>query len=280
MSKKNVSKNIKLISKIIALFIYLIFSIFPFYWILITSFKPKQDIFTIPIQYWPTNFTLDNYVEIFRISKFGKYFFNSLTVALVGSAATLIIGILGGYVLARFKFRGKNRILMLYLFTQMIPGFIVLAPLYVMMAKFQLINKLAGLMVLYTAMLIPYCTITLRGFFQRIPDSLEEAAMVDGCGRIHSLIRVILPVMLSGIAATFIFLFVQCWNELFLAVMFIDAESKKTIPVALNSFIMKYDINWGALAAGTVVSIIPTIILFAFIQKYITGGMTQGAVKG
>lgn len=135
-------------------------------------------------------------------------------------------------------------------------------------------------MVAYTAMLIPYCTISLRGFFQRIPESIEEAAMIDGCSRLYALFKVVTPVMLPGIAATYIFTFVQCWNEVFQAIMFIDIEANKTIPVALNSFIMKYDINWGALSAGTVISIIPTIILFGFIQKYMAAGLTDGAIKG
>jgi multiple sugar transport system permease protein len=277
--KKSKGKIIGLIFKIAALGIYLVFTIFPFLWIFITSIKPRKEIFTFPVMYWPSKATLDNYIQIFKISKFDKYLLNSLIVSIVGAGAALFIGILGGYVLARFKFKGKNKILLAYLFTQMIPGFIILAPLYILLSKLGLINRLSALMILYTASLIPYCTVSLRGFFQRIPGSLEEAAMVDGCSRFHALFYIVIPVMLPGIAATYIFAFVQCWNELFQAVMFIDVEYKKTIPVALNSFIMKYDIDWGALSAGTVISILPTIILFAFIQKYITGGLTQGAIK-
>ena len=277
--KKSKGKIIGLIFKIAALGIYLVFTIFPFLWIFITSIKPRKEIFTFPVMYWPSKATLDNYIQIFKISKFDKYLLNSLIVSIVGAGAALFIGILGGYVLARFKFKGKNKILLAYLFTQMIPGFIILAPLYILLSKLGLINRLSALMILYTASLIPYCTVSLRGFFQRIPGSLEEAAMVDGCSRFRALFYIVIPVMLPGIAATYIFAFVQCWNELFQAVMFIDVEYKKTIPVALNSFIMKYDIDWGALSAGTVISILPTIILFAFVQKYITGGLTQGAIK-
>lgn len=167
-----------------------------------------------------------------------------------------------------------------FLFTQMVPMFIILAPLYTFMSRLNLINHPGSLMLSYMVMNIPYSTVTLRGFFQRIPGSLEEAAQIDGCNRIQSLLRVVIPVMSSGIAATFMFIFVQCWNEVFLAIMFIDVEKYKTIPVALNSFIMKYDINWGALSAGIVVSILPTIFMFTFVQKYIATGLTAGAVKG
>lgn len=275
--KKNIMRKT---GKIFCLSLFLIFILFPFVWILLTSFKPQKEIFSFPLHFLPQKFTLDNYIKIFEISRFGIYFLNSFIVALVGAACSMFIGLLGGYILARFKFKGKSGILVAYLFTQMIPMFILLAPLYVMLSKYNMTNKLSTLMILYTAMLIPYCTVTLKGFFQRIPYSLEEAAMIDGCGRFRALFKIIIPLMLPGISATYMFAFVQCWNEIFAAIMFIDVEKYKTIPVALNSFIMKYDIDWGSLSAGTVISIFPTIILFAFAQKFIAEGLTQGAVKG
>lgn len=260
--------------------IFLAITIFPLYWIIITSFKTQKDIFSLPIQYWPKEFTLDNYIQIFKISHFQTYIFNSFLVSIVASFIVLIISMLGGYVLARFKFKGKGQVMGGFLITQMVPIFIGMAPLYMMMSNMQLINHLFSLMLIYTVMLIPFCTIIMVGFFQKIPNSLEEAAMIDGCSRISALFKVIVPVMLPGIMATFIFAFVQCWNELIMAVMFIDEESVKTIPVAMNSFIKKYDIEWGAMSAGTVLSVIPTMILFAFCQKYLVNGLTQGAVKG
>lgn len=260
--------------------IFLAITIFPLYWIIITSFKTQKDIFSLPIQYWPKEFTLDNYIQIFKISHFQTYIFNSFLVSIVASFIVLIISMLGGYVLARFKFKGKGQVMGGFLITQMVPIFIGMAPLYMMMSNMQLINHLFSLMLIYTVMLIPFCTIIMVGFFQKIPSSLEEAAMIDGCSRISALFKVIVPVMLPGIMATFIFAFVQCWNELIMAVMFIDEETVKTIPVAMNSFIKKYDIEWGAMSAGTVLSVIPTMILFAFCQKYLVNGLTQGAVKG
>lgn len=263
----------------LALTIYFVVVVGPVLWILLTSFKNKQSIYTFPVKYLPAPFTWDNYIDIFRISNFGRYFLNSLLVAVIGSALAMILSIMGGYVMARFKFRGRSGLMLGFLITQMIPMFVILAPLYEMMGKMRLINKLPSLMIVYMAMMIPYCTITLRGFFQRIPNALEEAAMIDGCSRVKSLVLIILPVMATGIASTFLFAFVQCWNEIFLAVMFIDSEHLKTIPVAINSFIMKYDINWGSLTAGMIVSIVPTMLVFAYIQKYIAGGLTAGAVK-
>ena len=266
--------------RVVVLGSFLAFAIFPLYWIVITSLKGQKEIFSLPISYWPDQVTFQNYIEIFRISHFQVYIWNSFLVSLVASSIVVVIAMLGGYVLARFSFRGKRQVMFGLLNTQMIPMFIGLAPLYVMMSKMHILNSLASLMLIYTVMLIPFCTIIMSGFFQRIPTALEEAAMMDGCSRISALFRVIVPIMLPGIAATFIFAFVQCWNELIMAVLFIDEESVKTIPVAMNAFIKKFDIEWGAMSAATVLSVIPTMLLFAFCQKYLVEGLTQGAVKG
>lgn len=260
--------------------VYLLIIIGPLYWMLITSLKPQKEIFSLPIRYWPETFTLENYANIFTITKFHIYVMNSLLVSLVAAAVVLIIATLSSYVLARHKFRGSGQIMFFFFLTQVIPAFIGFAPLYLMMSKMNMINNLSGLIIIYTVMSIPFSTIILKGFFQRVPSSLEEAALIDGCSRLGALARVILPVMLPGLSATFIFAFVQNWNELFFSVMVIDSENLKTIPVAMNSFITKFDVDWGSMSAATILSVIPTIILFALCQKLIVQGLTQGAEKG
>ncbi|QHT59132.1 carbohydrate ABC transporter permease [Paenibacillus lycopersici] len=266
--------------KIVFLAIYLLLMVFPLYWIVITSFKPQKDIFSFPLRYWPKTFTMDNYINIFKISKFQIYIGNSLIVAILAALIVIVIAVLSAYVLARFKFRGHGQIMLAFFLTQMLPGFIALAPLYLMMSHMNLLNTRFSLVLMYTVGLIPFSTIMLRGFFQRIPSSLEEAAMIDGCSRWSALLRVIIPVMLPGIASTFIFAFVQNWNELFLAAMFIDDEKLKTLPVAMNAFILKFDVDWGSMSAGVVLSVIPTVVIFAFAQRFIVEGLTQGAEKG
>lgn len=169
---------------------------------------------------------------------------------------------------------------MFFLITQMIPTFIMLPSLYQMLAKHHLLNNIFTLAILYTNMMIPFSVVTLRGFFDGIPVALEEAAWIDGCGYLSGLVRVIVPLMKPGIAATFIFAFINSWNELFMAIMFIDKEDLKTIPVGLNGLILKYDIKWGEMAAGVILALIPTIILFSFAQKYMIEGLTAGSVKG
>ncbi|GIQ63336.1 ABC transporter permease [Paenibacillus cisolokensis] len=259
---------------------FLVVMVFPLYWITITSLKPQKDIFTYPIRYWPERISFENYESIFRISKFHIYIGNSLMISIVASLIVIVIAVFSAYVMARYRFRGHGQIMLGFFATQMLPGFISLSSLYMMMSSMNLINNRFSLILMYTVIMIPFSTILLRGFFQRIPSSLEEAAMMDGCSRISALFRVIIPVMLPGIASTFIFAFVQNWNELFLAVMFIDDEPLKTLPVAMNSFVQKFDVDWGAMSAGTVLSVIPTVVLFAVAQRFIVEGLTQGAEKG
>lgn len=273
-------QGLQITTKIGFLGAFLLFSLFPLYWIIITSLKPVKDIFKTPLEYWPKELSIENYIKLFEISKFHISIMNSLIVSITAAFFVLCITLLSAYTLARFNFRAKRYIFLAFLITQMIPIFIALAPLYMLMSKLNLLNTLYSLLLIYTVKLIPFGTIILFGFLQRIPSSLEEAARIDGCSRLGALYRIVVPVMLPGIAATFIFAFVQCWDELFLAIMFIDKESAKTIPVALNSFILKYDIDWGSISAATVLSVIPTMVLFSLFHKYLIHGLTSGAVKG
>ncbi|MFD4591955.1 carbohydrate ABC transporter permease [Streptomyces rubiginosohelvolus] len=260
--------------------LWLIFTIFPLYWITITSFKPAGDIFTFPLAYWPEDFSLENYSGLFGASQFGTYLLNSLIVSAVAGTVATVISMLSAYVLARFEFRTKTALLMAALVTQMIPSFIALGPLYLLMTDLRLVDNRLGLVLVYIAVCIPFCTVMLRGFFANIPDTLEEAAMIDGCSRLGALFRVLLPVMKPGIVAAFIFNFVNCWNELFLSVTLMNSDDNKTVPTALNGFISTFNIDWGSMSAAAVLTILPTMVLFAFASRHIVQGLTAGAVKG
>lgn len=279
--KHTPASALRSIAKFLFLSLFLVVVLFPFYWMVITSLKPTQaDIYAYPIQYWPANPSLNNYRTILRKENFSNYFFNSLTISTAAGCLAVFVGMFASYVIARYRFRGRSALLFFFLFTQMVPMFIILAPLYQMMGSLGLVNKRGTMVLLYTNMMIPFSVVTLRGFFEGVPRSIEEAAQIDGCGRLRALFTVILPVILPGLASVIIFAFVNSWNELFLAVMFLDDNAKKTLPVALNGFILKFDIEWGQLSAGTVISIVPTMVLFGFIQKYMATGLTAGAVKG
>lgn len=266
--------------KVVGLTVWMIITLFPLYWIVLTSFKPASQIAEYPVRYWPRAFSLENYASLFSKAQFGQYILNSLIVASTGAIVATCIALLSGYVLSRFRFRGRGAVMIAFLVTQMIPMFIALGPLYQMYTALGLVNSRIGLVLVYIAMTIPFSSIMLRGFFDNVPDSLEEAAMVDGLNRFSALWRVLVPVLLPGIIATFIFNFVNIWNELFLSVTLINSDNKRTIPTALNGFISSFNIEWGPMSAAAVLTIIPTMVLFAFASKWIVAGLTQGATKG
>ena len=269
-----------IILRAVGLTLWMLITLFPLYWILLTSFKPANQIAEYPVRYWPREFSFDNYTSLFQKSQFGDYLLNSLVVSASAALVATIIALLSAYVLSRFQFRSKGAVMMAFLVTQMIPAFIALGPLYQMFTNLGLVDKRFGLVLVYIAMTIPFASIMLRGFFENVPDSLDEAAMVDGASRFGALWRVILPVMTPGIIATFIFNFVNSWNELFLAVTLINTDDRKTIPTALNGFISSFNIEWGPMSAAAVLTILPTMVLFAFASRWIVAGLTQGATKG
>jgi multiple sugar transport system permease protein len=194
--------------KFLFLGLWLVITVFPLYWIVVTSFKKPGAIFSYPLTYWPEVFSIENYLGLFSKAQFGTYVLNSLIVATVAAVVATFISMLSAYVLARFEFRSKGAILLAFLATQMIPSFIALGPLYLLMTQLKLVDNRFGLILIYIAVCIPFCTVMLRGFFENIPDALEEAAMIDGCSRFGALFRVLVPVLKPGIVAAFIFNFV------------------------------------------------------------------------
>jgi len=277
---KHLRKQAPELVRRLILLVFLLFTLLPFYWMFVTSVKTRQEIYGGGITLWPEQFTWANYADTLRTSSFPQYFLNSLTVTIISSVLVLIVSVMGGYSLSRYRFKGKKLVLVTFLATQMIPIMVLIVPLFILFSNIGAINHLSSLIMTYTVMNIPFCLITMSSFFQRIPVSLEEAAMIDGCSKPQAMMRVILPVMLPGIVAVFVFAFTGAWNELFFGVMFTNGETAKTIPVGLSAFVQKFDINWGQMSAGGIMSLIPVVIMFAVVQKYIISGLTQGAVKG
>ncbi|RRD49677.1 carbohydrate ABC transporter permease [Arachnia propionica] len=266
--------------RVAGLGLWLLITIFPLYWIILTSLKPARHIAEYPVRYWPREVSVENYTSLLDKAQFGTYLVNSLVVSSAAATVATLIALLSGYVLSRFSFRGRGAVMGAFLVTQMIPAFIALGPLYQVFTDLGLVDTRFGLVLVYIAMTIPFSAIMLRGFFAGVPDSLEEAAMVDGLTRLGALWRVIVPAMTPGIIATFIFNFVNCWNELFLATTLINRDDARTIPTALNSFISGFNIEWGPLSAAAVMTIVPTMLLFAVASRWIVSGLTQGATKG
>lgn len=280
MKKSQKRKVINLVRFLILAFYFLLVTL-PIYWMVITSLKTNPEIINSQkITYFPEVFTLENYTSLFNMLDYGRYLYNSTLITVISAICVVILSIFGGYGLARFKFKGKGAVLLFFLITQMVPSILVIIPLYIFFSKAGLINTHFSLFLFYMITNLPFCVITMRSFFERIPYVLEEAAYVDGCSRMQSLVKIILPVMFPGIVAVFVFAFVGAWNELIAGTIFINTPDMWTIPVGLKSLIGKYNVQWGALMAGGVLALLPTGIMFIFVQKYVVEGLTSGAVKG
>ena len=267
--------------RVLALACFFAFAVLPFFWVFITSIKPTEEIFTFPLKYFPSHISFAGYSKLLGFAKFNTYFINSLWISLLAATGGLAVSILAGFALSRLRTRRsiKGLLLVLY-FTQMVPTFILMAPLFFTLSKLHLTNNRLVLAVVYTATVIAFGAIMAKSFFDHIPTSLEEAALMDGCDTLNALFRVILPISLPGLIAIFSFAFVNVWNELFLAVMLMSTDRKMTVPVALNSFISKAGVSWDVMSAGIVLALLPTMAIFAIGQKYIIAGLTEGGVKG
>jgi multiple sugar transport system permease protein len=267
--------------RVLALACFMAFAALPFIWVLITSLKPTQEIFTFPLSYVPSRISLSGYAKLLGFAQFGVYFINSLGISLLAAAGGLAVSILAGFALSRLKTkRGIRGLLLVLYFTQMVPSFILMAPLFFTLSKLHATNNRLVLALVYAATTVAFGAIMAKSFFDHIPASIEEAAFIDGCDPLNALFRVILPISLPGLVAIFSFAFVNVWNELFLAVMLMSSDKKMTVPVALNSFISKAGISWDIMSAGIVMALVPTMVIFAIGQKYIVAGLTEGGVKG
>jgi len=259
---------------------FLLFVLAPVYWMLITSLKTDKEIVNVNnITYWPQNITFDNYVRLFDTLQFDVYLRNSIFFATVSGFFVVIISIFGGYSLARYKFQGKMHFILFLLITQMVPGVLVTIPMYIIYLRLSLTNTYPGLFIIYIIGQLPFCLITMRSFFQRIPISLEESARVEGCNRIQAIFKIIVPILLPGIVAVFVFAFTAVWNDLMTGIIFTTKTAYRTIPVGMKGLIGKLNVQWGELTAGGIVALLPTVVMFAFVQRFVVSGLTAGSVK-
>ncbi len=264
----------------LAILLYVIFALFPLYWLLKISVTPNKLLYSEGVRLWPSEFTWRNFELVMTQSEFPLFFANSLTVSFSTAILTTLIATGAGYAFSRFSFKGKVVISAILLITQMFPLVMVLAPIYKIMAPIGLTNSLLGLVLIYTAFNVPFATFLMQSFFDGIPQDLEESAMVEGCTRFGALRRVIVPLTLPGMAATLGFVFTAAWSELLFALMLISDNKVSTFPVGLLNFVSKFAVEWGQMMAAGVMALIPACLFFAFIQRYLVQGLTAGAVKG
>jgi multiple sugar transport system permease protein len=251
----------------------------PYLWSIISSFTPEKDFGTADFRYFPANPTWDNYVRLFERIHFLKNITDSLIVAGLTMFVGLSITVTASYSFSRFRFKGRKYLLIQFLIINMFPVVLLLIPLFVIMRFIGLMDTYLALIIAYSTFTIPFSTWMMTSFFNAIPRELDESAQIDGCSRFAVLTRVVFPIAMPGISATGIYIFITAWNEFLYAVM-LTGPKIRTIPVALQSMVGEYEIAWGLLNAGGVISAVPAVLLFFFIQRQLISGMTAGAVKG
>ncbi len=260
--------------------ILLLFTAFPFFWMVSTSFKPLKEIFVYPPYLLPKDFTLANFDRLFEQTRFLIYFKNSLFVSTSAVLLTMAIASAGAYSLTRFKFYGREKIASLILFTYMFAPIMIVIPFYVLIKKIGIANTHLALIMAYTAFCLPFSLWLLRTFFQSIPLVLEEAALVDGATRFRAVFHVILPLALPGIIATAIFTFILAWNDYIFVRILITSDHLKTLSVGIADLYNATVIDWGMIMSGGMLITIPVLVFFIFIQRYLIAGWGTGAVKG
>ena len=264
----------------VPLAIFLLITLAPFYWILVTALKTSTEVFAKPLTYWPVNITFDNFVNLFKKLHFEQYFINSFIVSISVTTLVSVMALIGGYAMSRYKFRGKSFVYVLLLCTQMFPAVVLMIPLFQSMNNLKLIHDLRSLIIVCSCTNLPYCMFMMMGYYNAIPRTLEEAAQVDGCSLLQAVFRILLPAMKPSIVATGAYAFINSWNVYVYATAFITRKEKYTIPLALSIFQGEANTNYGGIAAACVVALIPALLLFSIIQKNLAGGATSGAVKG
>lgn len=271
---------IRLVKRYIPLSLGLLFILFPFFWTLSTAFKSESEVFSNPIKYWSEHATVKNLIDAWNSAGFSTYFRNSLLVAVGGMFCILFLAILVGYALSRFRFRGKKLFMMIILCTQFLPGAMLLIPLFLIFKNVGLASSLLSLIITYTLFEFPFNAILMRGYISNLPVELEEAAWIDGCSRMGGIFRVLVPVLLPSIVAAGAFAFIACWNEYLFALMFINNPANFTVPIGISYLQGQFEVNYGLQAAGALISMLPALLLFAYVQKYLVNGLGAGSVKG
>ncbi len=252
----------------------------PLLWVVSTSFKVITEVATNPPTFFPAHPTIRPYIDLWSKEPYLLYTFNSTVVSLSSGALALFISCLAAYGMARYRFKGVKLLLAIFLLSQMFPGASILIPVTQTMLKLRLYNTLAGLSLVYTAFFIPFSSWMLYGYFRAIPRELDEAAHIDGCTRMGILRRIIIPLTVPGLAATFVFSFLGAWNEFLFALVLTNDNSVRTLPVGMQALIGQYMTDWNLLAAAAIIFAIPPLVLFFLFEKALLKGLTAGAVKG
>jgi len=279
--KKEMAKDIILTTFVyVILILAVIITFLPLGWIISTSLKSSVEVFAKPPRWIPLNPTFANFEDVIFNSSIPLAFLNSVIVGLGTSAMALLFGGSAGYAFAKFKFRGSKLLSLFMLISQMLPLTVLMIPMYYMENNAGLIDTKSGLAIAHLIISLPLVTWMSKGYFAGIPKEIEEAATIDGCSTIQSLIKVILPLVRPAIAATGIYAFISSWNEFALSNVLTRSMNSRTVPISLNEFSSFFKVNWGNTMAASAIITVPIIIIFMCVQKQFVSGLASGAVKG
>ncbi len=262
---------------------YVFFALFPFYFMLVTSFKPNAELYNLKsIPFWiQTGVITDHYRFLFTRTEFFVWIRNTLIVSVVATAVSVGLSILAGYSLARLRFRGAGTFGTAVFVTYLVPPTLLFLPLSQVVVWLGISDSILALIVIYPTFLVPFCTWLLMGYFRTIPREVEECALVDGATRMQTLRRIVLPMAVPGIICALLFSFTLCWNEFIYALTFISQSAHKTAVVGVTADLIRGDIYyWGSLMAGAVLASVPIVVCYVLFLDYYVSGLTAGAVKG
>jgi multiple sugar transport system permease protein len=262
------------------LVLFLVLILLPFYWMVVTSFKPTGEVAAYPPTAWPVHWTLEHYRNAFLRYDFGVYLRNSVIVTCLTTLFVVMLSSMAGFAIARLPVRGKTPVLIFLLIISMFPAIAIVTPLYMFMRALGWLNSYQALIVPYTAFNLPFAIWIMRNYFLQVPGVLLEAAKMDGASVWQTFLRIFLPLTTPGIFTTAVFTFVAAWTEFFMALVFNASKTMRTIPVGIGLFSDQYNVPYGDIFAGSVISILPIVVLVAAFRKWIVSGLTAGAVKG
>ncbi len=266
--------------RLIAAGIVVVNGFFPAVWILLTSLKTEAELVSKPITYLPHQLVLSNYVQAFTDQPLLTYLGNSLIVAVLSTLVALTVSAFAAYAIARLNLRHRQLILTCIVASSMFPLVTLLVPIFETMRNLNLLNTYTALVLPYTVLSLPVCTLVLVSFFQSIPKDLENAAMIDGCTRIGALWRVVVPLAAPGVFTAGILAFVNAWDEFLLALSLNASAGMRTLPVGISLYQGEFTFPWPVISAALVVAIVPIAVLIALFQERVVGGLTQGGLKG
>ena len=267
-------------ARLLALLPLLIFVLFPFYWIIVTSFKTTAQIQQIESIFWPKPFTIEQYRSLLQDTPFLTWFKNTVIVATTSTAISVAFASLAAYALARLRFRGSGLMTTLLLVTYLLPASLLFIPLYRILTDLGLINSYAALIATYPTFLMPFATWVMMGYYRSIPVELEEAAMIDGANRLTAFRRIVLPLAAPALLSVTLIAFTTAWNEFLFAFVFITSERFKTLPVGLQLLVFGDVYPWGQLMAASLMMAVPVVLVYIFAQRYLVDGLTAGSIKG